>query len=155
MVALAGRMNRNRLPMVLGWMAIATWALLASIVAGLAAETLAVGHSPTGLYLAQVASLMIFGIVALRWPQVGGAMVVFIALGLVLRLAVPRLMVDESPAHALQAAAPVFLPMTVVGLLYFFGRPSPRRLAYLIVLSVPASVFVIGLAKGASVGLAG
>lgn len=37
----------------------------------------------------------------------------------------------------------VLIPITGVGLLFFFGRPRPRRLAYIMILSIPIAILLV------------
>ncbi len=149
----SGRINkRNR---VIGWVAVALSTYIVSrlvMLVGPWGWLPGFGRSP--MWFVIVAAL-VFALVAVRWPRVSGSLFMLAGSALlfvfILNFAAGIAALDGSsfglPA-AINNASVAFtfsgffsLPLIVAGLLYFFGEPEPRRLAYSVIIVVPLVIF--------------
>ena len=71
------------------------------------------------------------GVVSLRWPKIGAAIFV---LGAIL---VPLFGIRTSAAIVIFA-----VPLAMMGVLWWFGQPSPKKWAYRTVIGIPLLVLV-------------
>jgi hypothetical protein len=130
---------------VLGWLAVAFSTLVASVWAfwgiienfheGWFHESLL---SNLGLmfiqYLSPVIIFVSLTLLAIAFPRIGGA--AHVLAGLLLFL----LLFDLKDTVAMLF---VIVPMLILGMLYWYGRPQPRRAAYLLAAGLPALTLVI------------
>jgi hypothetical protein len=130
---------------VLGWLAVAFSTLVASVWAfwgiienfheGWFHESLL---SNLGLmfiqYLSPVIIFVSLTLLAIAFPRIGGA--AHVLAGLLLFL----LLFDLKDTVAMLF---VIVPMLILGMLYWYGRPQPRRAAYLVAAGLPALTLVI------------
>lgn len=129
---------------VLGWLAVAFSTLVASVWAfwgiienfheGWFHESLL---SNLGLmfvqYLSPVIIFVSLTLLAIAFPRVGG--VAHVLAGLLLFL----LLFDLNDTVAMLF---VIVPMLILGMLYWYGRPQPRRIAYLVAAGLPILTLV-------------
>jgi hypothetical protein len=73
----------------------------------------------------------VLGVLSLRWPKVGAA--IFVAAAIL----VPSIGIRTSAAIVIFA-----VPLAIMGLLWWFGRPTPKKWAYLVVVVIPLLVLV-------------
>lgn len=137
-----GRWTKRQL---LGWLAVALSTLIASIWAfwgiienfheGWFHESLLLN---VGLmfvqYLSPVIIFVSLTLLAIAFPRVGS--VAHVLTGLLLSL----LLFDLKDTVAMLL---VIGPMLILGTLYWFGRPQPRRAAYLLAVGLPALTLVV------------
>jgi len=130
---------------VLGWLAVAFSTLVASVWAfwgiienfheGWFHESLL---SNLGLmfiqYLSPVIIFVSLTLLAIAFPRIGG--VAHVLAGLLLFL----LLFDLKDTVAMLF---VIVPMLILGMLYWYGRPQPRRAAYLVAAGLPTLTLVI------------
>lgn len=125
----------------MGHTAVALSTLAALVLGIIAGEEVVMREWPAVLsHSTQMLVVIAAALVALRWPRVGGSLTVLAGLGLVLEVIIsliggPELLVLFLPA------ALFFLLLIVAGLLYFRGRPSRRRLTYVVIVAVPLVLF--------------
>ena len=122
---------------VMGWVAVALSTLATSVLGIVAGEEVVMRDWPAALsHAAQMLVVIVATLVALRWPRVGGSLLVLAGLGFMLQLTL-GLIALFSPA------APLLLLLIVAGVLYFYSRPRPRRLTYVVIAVVPLVLFGI------------
>jgi hypothetical protein len=138
------RANPTAFRRVLGWIAVglsvaitsfwAYWGIIENFHEGWYHETLAAN---LGLMLAQYLSPMlgfiVLTMVALSWPRIGAALHAAAA------AVAAWFFHGASNAGALLIA----LPLVGLGVLYWFGRPRPRRLARALAVGLPALTLVL------------
>lgn len=129
---------------VAGWLAVGTsivvtsfwafWGIVENFHEGWYYRTVAAN---VGLMLVQYLSPMLIflalTVAAIFWPRLGGALHFLLAL-----LAFGFLGAYRNPALLL-----LILPLVGLGALYWFGRPSPRRLAAALALGLPMLTLII------------
>lgn len=128
----------NKRERIFGWVAVALSVLLGSFLGMFAGgELFTEGWGATLAHLAQVLVVVILALVALRWPRIGGSLLVLagLAVGATFRFHV--------------SVAFLFAPLIMTGLLYFFGRPTPLRLAYSFVAGIPLAIVALTALAGA------
>ena len=143
--ALTGRWTKRRL---LGWLAVAVstsissfwafWGIIENFHEGWFHESLLLN---VGLmfvqYLSPVIIFVSLTLLAIAFPRVGSVAHAFA--GLLLSL----LLFDLNDTVAMLF---VVGPMLILGTLYWFGRPQPRRFAYILALGLPTlTLFVCGV----------
>jgi hypothetical protein len=130
---------------VLGWLAVALstsiacfwafWGIIENFHEGWFHTSLLLN---VGLMFVQYLSPMIIfvslSLLAIAFPRVGGAAHALIGLLLIL------LLFDLNDRVAMLF---VIVPMLSLGLLYWYGRPQPRRVAYLIIAGLPTLIIII------------
>lgn len=150
----------NRRRRVVGWVAVALTVLVASSFAAFAGGELFMEEAegfgwPAMLgHLAQAAPVVLIGIIAVRWPRIGGSLILLLGVGF---LIVPAVVANSSEGigaifAALGYAAPVLVPIAAAGLLYFYGVPSRRKLTYALVVAVPVAFFALSALLSALIG---
>jgi len=73
----------------------------------------------------------VLGALSLRWPKVGAA--IFVAAAIL----VPSIGIRTSAAIVIFA-----IPLAIMGALWWFGRPNPKKWAYAVVVGIPLLVLV-------------
>ncbi len=140
--SLMGRWTRRQ---VLGWLAVALstsiasfwalWGIIENFHEGWFYESLLLN---VGLMLVQYLSPVIIFVsltlLAIAFPRVGS--VAHVLAGLLLSL----LLFDLNDRVAMLF---VIAPMLILGTLYWYGRPQPRRAAYLLAAGLPALILVV------------
>jgi hypothetical protein len=99
-------------------------------------------HSPSllsnlGLTLVSMLPMLFFvglGLVSLRWPYVGSALHVLLALYLAFFFFSPR--GGSGPQL-------IYGPLLLLGVLYAFGRPQPLRLAHVLLVGLPLLTYLL------------
>ncbi len=123
---------------IVGWIAVGLTVLVASLFAMYAgSEALADKHPGLASSLARMLTVMALGLAALRWPGIGGGLLVAAAMASGLQFALVS-------GVAFLTGAQTYIPVIAAGFLYLFGRPAPRRLAAGLIATVP----VIALGSG-------
>ena len=108
---------------VIGWAGVVLAALLASMIGVLAARDLGEGWP----LFSEMLVLMALSLTALRWPRLGAALFVLAGVAIVGLFAAARLAADASLAgQGLQMAQVIGL-FTLVGALFWRGRPARTR----------------------------
>ena len=88
-------------------------------------------------YIGPATVLVIFTVLGIRWPRVGATL--FVLAG----VAIAALIIwDRATFPAVMTATLTVVP-ALVGLLFLFGRPTPKRAAYAVSVGIPL-LFVIG-----------
>jgi hypothetical protein len=110
------------------------WGIIENFHEGWHHPTLLLRLAFTLAYLSFMFVFMLLSIVSLRWPWMGCALHIGIAL-------FALWFFHTSPA----ATQMFFIPAVVLGLGYLWGRPEPRRWAYRLIVAVPlVTVFISG-----------
>jgi hypothetical protein len=84
-----------------------------------------------GQYLIAMLVFLAFALLGLKWPRIGGAVHVLFGCSL------PMWFIRNN-----SGALFLSLPMVVLGIAYWFGRPEPKSWAYRAVLIVPLAVLI-------------
>jgi hypothetical protein len=128
----------------MGWAAVIVTTALAMIVASFAGGGVITARwYEAAILTVQMLVVMVPPLFALRWPRVGGILVMVSGVVLVALLAIPALFTDE-PVRALGAVGlffPLIIILVVAGALYIYGRPRPLKLAYMAAIVVPLIAF--------------
>ena len=150
-VAVAQISRRQR---IMGWVAVALSTLIAAFFAMFAiGEAFSEGWGAFLAHGAQMLPVVLFGVIAVRWPRVGGSLLLLAALVLLLVPVITRLIVVQGATildtlRVMVWMVQLALPIILAGILFFYGRPSPRKLAYGIIVGVPLAVFAVGAMIG-------
>lgn len=134
------RPNRER---ILGWIAVglstiitsvwAFWGIIENFHEGWYYDSLASNLALMfGQYLSVMLVFVAVTLVSIRWPHLGGFLHALIGLLLVFYLR-PR----YSTALTLITG-----PLILLGTLYWFGRPQPRKRAYLLIVGFPVLILI-------------
>ena len=137
-------MKRTDKRQIAGWIGVsvstlitsiwALWGILENFHEGWYAETLA---SNLGLmfvqYLSPMLIFMAVTLVSIFWPRFGGGLHVVFAL----------LAIGFFRAFSNAATFLIILPLIGLGVLYWFGRPQPRKLAASVALALPLLTLII------------
>ena len=143
------RMSRLNRQQILGWSAVglstaltclwAFWGIIENFHEGWYQPTLLGNLSlMLGQYLIAMIVFLAFALIGLKWPKIGGALHVIFGCSL------PVWFIRNN-AGALFLS----LPMVVLGILYWFGNPEPRKWAYRAVIAVPLAVLLVSGAEPA------
>ena len=92
-------------------------------------------------YLSPPITIILIGIIAIRWPKIGGGLLLVISAWFIWKFIVPKL--PEMNTKAILSWFPAAWLPVLVGILFLFGRPHPRKWAYLVVAGVPLLVSII------------
>lgn len=114
---------------VIGWLALALATLVTSLVAMFGfGETVSSGVEGIGHFI-QLAILIGIGVWAVSRRRAGTLFALFGVLGL----------------FQIRSFGGLYLgiPLTLAGILYYFGHPQPRRLAYWLTIGVPLLLGVV------------
>lgn len=84
-------------------------------------------------YLSPMIVFMIVALLSIRWPRFGGGMHVVIAI-----LAAVFFSISDNTVIIF-----LLIPLIGFGLLYWFGRPQPRKLAYRLAVGLPLLTLII------------
>ena len=87
-------------------------------------------------YLSPAAVLCALTVLSIRWPRVGATLFVLVA------VVIAGLMIWDGAYFGAQITALLTVVPVVVGLMFFFGRPTPRRAAYAISLGIPLALVI-------------
>lgn len=85
-------------------------------------------------YLSPMIIFVLLSLLGLTYPRIGG--IVHALIGIVLAL----ILFDLNDAVAMQL---IIIPMVLLGILYWFGRPQPLRLAYWTVAGLPLLTLIV------------
>jgi hypothetical protein len=140
--SLMGRWSKQQ---VLGWLAVASstsiasfwafWGIIENFHEGWFHESLLLNVGLMFLqYLSPVIIFVSLTLLAIAFPRLGS--IAYALVGLVLSL----LLFDLNDAVAMLL---VIAPMLLLGTLYWYGRPQPRRAAYFLAIGLPALTLVI------------
>lgn len=129
---------------IVGWVAVglsiaitcfwAFWGIIENFHEGWFYESLLMN---VGLMFAQYLSPMLVfmgvALVSIYWPRVGGSLHIIFAL----------FMVWFFQAFSNAATFLIIIPLAILGALYWFGRPQPRKVATYLVIGLPLLTLVI------------
>ena len=88
-------------------------------------------------YLSIPVLVTVFSLIAIKWNKVGG--IIFFAIALFLGIFFRN-------ASFQVIGLLIVIPIIIIGSLYFFGKPEPKKVAYLLIIFVPLTIiFVFGL----------
>jgi len=150
---LISRMKSSRVTKILGWVAVgistaiaslwAWWGISENFHEGWYYESLLQNLSLMfAQYLSIAIIFILLTVVAIRWRRIGSAILTIAAAGLVLFFS----------GFGVAASALIIPPLLIIGLLFWFGRPDPKRLATMIVVIVPIIIIIgFGIPNGISV----
>ena len=140
-MALAGDTAYSRLQLVLGWAAVTMSAMLGSFFGMFAGgEGVYDGWGAFLGHLVQMLAVSLLALASVRWPRAGGSVMALAGVGLGLAF-------GFNPSVAF-----LFAPLTIMGLLYFFGRARPRNVAYALIAGAPAVVTALTALTGVLFG---
>ena len=151
----------KRKEVILGWMALGISTLIAALWAywgigesfheGWWAPTLAGRLLQTLGYMVPMLICLSVGALALRWPIIGGT--VYFLFGTIFSALVFNELAPDFRLQAVLSWLPVTLLVIGVGVLWWFGKPRPKRLASYIFFGVPLlTVLVFGAYPAYKVG---
>ena len=92
-------------------------------------------------YLSFSIVTVLIGIIAIRLPKIGGGLILVLSAWFIWVFIVPKL--PHMNMRAILSWFPMAWFPVLVGILFLFGRPQPRKRAYLIVAGVPLLVSII------------
>ena len=84
-------------------------------------------------YLSPMLIFMVIALISISWPRLGGLLLVIVAL----------LAVWFFQAFSNAATFFLILPLIGIGVLYWFGRPQPRKLAFSLAIGLPILTLTI------------
>lgn len=142
--AVSDNKRHDRMPRVIGWIAVGIsaificiwtyWGIIENFHEGWYSES--VWENLFMLFLQYLLVTMVFcglAVVAIRWRRVGLALHIAAALFL--------MWFFRSAAFSV-AGLMIALPIALLGLLYFFGRPQPKKWAYRLVVIPPLLIML-------------
>jgi hypothetical protein len=151
----SARINKRK--RVIGWVAVALSTYVVSrlvMFVGPWGWLPGVGRSPN---VGLIVAALVFALVAVRWSRIGGSLFMLAGAALLLvfilnfvssmaslggpTFGLPTAINNVSVAFYLSRRLSLSLPAIIAGLLYFPGKPEPRRLAYAVIIAVPLLVF--------------
>ena len=90
-------------------------------------------------YLSIAIIFILLTVVAIRWRRIGSAVLTIAAAGLVVFFS----------GFGVAASSLIIPPLLILGLLFWFGRPDPKRVAALIVVIIPIIIIIgFGIPNG-------
>jgi hypothetical protein len=92
-------------------------------------------------YLSFPIITVLIGIIAIRWPKIGGGLLLVFSIWFIWAFIVPKL--PNMNTRAMLSWFPMAWLPVLVGILFLFGRPQPRKWAYLVVAGAPLLVSII------------
>ena len=95
-------------------------------------------------YLSPMLIVMALALAALRWPRFGGSVYALVGLAFSVLIFSSRSAIN---ARVILSWLPVTALLVFVGILYWYGRPKPRKLAYVIAIGLPLFVTLIFAAE--------
>lgn len=137
-------------PKVLGWVAVGTSTAIASLWAwwgvsenfheGWYYESLVQNLSLMfAQYLSIAIIFILLTVVAIRWRRIGSAVLTIAAVGLMLFFS----------GFDVAASALIIPPLLIIGVLFWFGRPDPKKFAALLVVIIPIIIIIgFGIPNG-------
>jgi hypothetical protein len=138
-----------RKAMILGWVAVGIATLVSSLWAffgiyetfheGWYFKSLSQNLALTVKYLAIMLVSVTLSLIALRWPRAGGSLYQLFGVGFSVWILATRKVLNLT---VVLGWLPSLLPVLVVGMLFWVGRPKPVSLAYKISLLLPLLVAV-------------
>ncbi len=129
----------SRRQFVIGWVAVALSVMAASFLGVFAGgEGVSDGWQAGLSHLFPMLVLIVSALIAVRRPRLGGVLYLFAGAVLFSRIGF------ASGFRGILMALPIVLPVLLAGILYLFGRPGPRRLAYALIIGIP--IFATALA---------
>ena len=141
----------SRSALVLGWVALgisvvvsalwAFWGTLEAFHEGWWAPTLGGRLLQTFFYLLAMLITITLSLLSIRWPKLG-AMIYFL-FGTAFTIFIFKERWGNLTWEIVLSWLPVTVMVAGVGLLWWFGRPQPKRWAYLVALAVPLLTCVI------------
>jgi hypothetical protein len=114
----------------------AFWGVLEAFHEGWCKPTLSLRLLQVLAYLSPALVLAVLAAVAIRFPRLGAAL--FGPVGVV----IAALMIWDGAYFGLFITATLTLVPALVGLLFFVGRPTPKRAAYALTLGLPLAIIV-------------
>ncbi len=88
-------------------------------------------------YLTLMLTFMALSLIAIRWARAGGALYGLFGIGFAVWIVMTRRVLNVA---VILSWMPVTLPVVVLGILFWCGRPRPLRLAYALSVLVPTAV---------------
>ena len=95
-------------------------------------------------YLSLMLIFMVIAILAVRFPKFGGILYTIIGIAFCIWIILTRRAISAS---IILSWLPVTVPLVIIGILYFFGRPESRKLAYAIIIGLPLFVIIVCAAE--------
>jgi hypothetical protein len=150
-----------RKAMILGWVAVgiatfvsslwAFWGIYESFHEGWYFKSLSENLALTVKYLAIMLVSVALSVIALRWPRTGGSLYQLFGVGFCVWILMTRRVLSLIVVLGWLRA---LLPVLIVGILFWAGRPTPVSLAYKISLLLPLLV-ALGFAIEPATRIAG
>jgi hypothetical protein len=138
---------RNRV--ISGWIAVgisilisslwAFWGVFESFHEGWYFESLSQNLGLTLKYMALMLVFVVLSVIALRWPRAGGSLYQLFGVGFCIWILMTRRTLTPK---VVLGWMPALLPVLVLGILFWMGRPAPVSLAYTISVLLPPLVAV-------------
>lgn len=136
---------------IIGWLAVALvtlvagfWAFWGTIEAyheGWCQPTLGLRLLQLAAYLAMPLLLTAFAALSLRWPRLGATL--FLLVGLSIAAAI----VGAQAQFGWFITTTITAVPILAGLMFLYGRPTPRRLAYAVAVGVPLATVILSGAE--------
>lgn len=136
---------------ILGWIALglstlvallwAFWGTLEAFHEGWWAPTLGGRLLQTLLYLMPMAACLVVGVLAVAMHRVGALIYFLFGCGITWLIFSERW--PDISLEAIISWLPVTVLVVGIGVLWWFGRPTPRRLAYAVLLGVPLLACIV------------
>jgi hypothetical protein len=130
----------NRFRLIVGWMAVscatvlsciwAAWGIIENFHEGWWGPTLWQNLGMMVMYLAPMTAFIVIALTSVRWPLVGSGLHIAASL-------FAFWFFSGGAAHHLIA-----LPLALLGVSYWIGRPEPRKWAYAVIVTLPLVVLV-------------
>ncbi|MBN2430076.1 MAG: DUF1566 domain-containing protein [Acidobacteria bacterium] len=149
--------THRRARRITGWIAVvagtlvaalwAFWGIIENFHEGWFPPTLAERLFYMMLYMSPMLFFMGLPLLAVRWPRLGA--IVYFALSALFSFLVLRERWERLDAAILLSWLPVTLVPVIAGLLFWFGRPQPRRWAYRTIIGIPLLVVLLAGAEPA------
>jgi hypothetical protein len=140
----------RRKEVILGWIALAISTLIAALWAywgigeafheGWWAPTLAGRLLQTVAYMVPMGICLAIGSLTIRWPKIGA--IIFFLFGTIFSLLIFKELWPKFRLEVVLSWLPVTLLVIGVGVLWWFGKLHPLRLAYYIFLGIPLLVIL-------------
>jgi hypothetical protein len=138
-----------RRPVILGWIAVgiatlvsslwAFWGIYESFHEGWYFNSLSQNLALTFKYLGIMLVSVALSVIALRWPRTGGSLYQLFGVGFCVWILMTRKVLS---LIVVLGWLPALLPVLIVGILFWAGRPTPVSLAYKISVLLPLLVAV-------------
>jgi hypothetical protein len=138
-----------RKAVILGWIAVgistllsslwAFWGVFESFHEGWYFKSLSQNLTLTLRYMAVMLVLVTLSVIALRWPRAGGSLYQLFGVGFCVWILMTRKVLT---LNVVLGWLPALLPVLVLGMLFWVGRPTPVSLAYKMSVLLPLLVAV-------------